>query len=56
MSGSSESQPPARGRVHLLFLALYLSGTAGLINQTVWQRALKLRLAGSEASSWPQRP
>src|SRR5262245_35062326 len=31
--------------------ALFLSGTAGLINQVVWQRALKVFLGGSETLS-----
>ena len=39
------------GRITVLSLALLLSGAAGLINQTVWQRAIKVRLAGSEAIS-----
>jgi spermidine synthase len=37
--------------VALLLFALFLSGVAAIINQTVWQRALKVYLAGSEAMS-----
>ncbi len=37
--------------VPLLLFALVLSGLAAIINQTVWQRALKVYLAGSEAVS-----
>jgi len=42
-----------RRRLWLLFLlsALVSSGVAGIINQVVWQRALKIYLAGSEAVS-----
>lgn len=35
----------------LLGLALLCSGSAGLINQVVWQRALKVYLGGSETIS-----
>ncbi len=31
-----------------LFTALVLSGVAGIVNQVVWQRALKIFLGGSE--------
>ena len=42
----------APGPIILVFLtALLLSGVAGIINQVVWQRALKIYLAGSEAIS-----
>jgi len=34
-----------------LMLALFFSGSAGLINQVVWQRALKVFLGGSETIS-----
>jgi predicted membrane-bound spermidine synthase len=34
-----------------LLFALFLSGAAGLINQVVWQRALKVFLGGSETIS-----
>ncbi len=37
--------------VALLFLALFGSGVASIINQVIWQRALKIYLAGSEAVS-----
>lgn len=34
----------------LLFLtALFLSGFSGLLNQVVWQRAVKIYLGGAEA-------
>jgi spermidine synthase len=35
----------------LLLLALFGSGVASIINQVIWQRALKIYLAGSEAVS-----
>ncbi len=35
----------------LLLAALFFSGAAGIINQVIWQRALKIYLAGSEAIS-----
>ncbi len=35
----------------LLMFTLFLSGVAGLINQVVWQRALKVFLGGSETLS-----
>lgn len=35
----------------ILLLALFASGAAGLINQVVWQRALKVFLGGSESIS-----
>jgi len=38
-------------KLSVLFLALFLSRSAGLINQVVWQRALKVFLGGSEALS-----
>jgi spermidine synthase len=43
-----------RGRpvgVALVLLALFLSGVAGVVNQVVWQRALKVFLGGSETIS-----
>ena len=40
-----------KGLIALVLLALFASGTASLINQVVWQRALKIYLAGSEAVS-----
>ncbi len=43
------SQDSRRGRITVVGLALFLSGAAGLINQVVWQRALKVYLGGSEA-------
>ena len=35
----------------LLFGSLFASGLASLVNQVVWQRALKIFLGGSEALS-----
>ena len=35
----------------VLLLALFSSGAAGLINQVVWQRALRVFLGGSESIS-----
>ena len=41
-----------RGRqLAVLLLALLLSGSAGLVNQVVWQRGLKVFLGGSETLS-----
>jgi len=40
-----------RLKLWFLMLALFLSGAAGLINQVVWQRALKVFLGGSETIS-----
>jgi spermidine synthase len=40
-----------RVKFWLLVLTLFLSGAAGLINQVVWQRALKVFLGGSETIS-----
>lgn len=37
--------------VTLLIVALMMSGVSGLINQVIWQRALRLYLAGSESLS-----
>lgn len=37
--------------LRLVLLALFASGTASIINQVIWQRALKLFLGGSEAIS-----
>jgi spermidine synthase len=36
---------------HVVLMALFLSGVAGIINQVVWQRALKIFLGGSETIS-----
>ena len=49
-------QDPGRSSAHLmtvplLLFALFLSGVAAIVNQTVWQRALKIYLAGSESAS-----
>lgn len=40
-----------RLRLAALFFGLVLSGLAGIINQVVWQRAIKLFLGGSETLS-----
>ena len=39
------------GAVALVLLALFLSGVASVVNQVVWQRALKVFLGGSETIS-----
>lgn len=38
-------------RLHLVLLALFVSGIASIINQVIWQRALKIFLGGSETIS-----
>jgi predicted membrane-bound spermidine synthase len=43
--------PPARTASVVLFVALALSGVAGIVNQVLWQRALKIYLGGSETLS-----
>ena len=52
---SNESNPTGRSGsqfwLSLLLGALLCSGVAGIVNQVVWQRALKIYLAGSEAVS-----
>jgi hypothetical protein len=35
----------------LMIFGLFLSGAGGLVNQVVWQRALKIFLGGSETIS-----
>ncbi len=47
------TSPPAprKWSVVLLLFALFGSGVASIINQVIWQRALKIYLAGSEAVS-----
>ncbi len=45
------SPPPRKLWIATLLLALFGSGVASIINQVVWQRALKIYLAGSEAVS-----
>jgi spermidine synthase len=37
--------------LHVVLTALFLSGVSGIINQVVWQRALKIFLGGSETIS-----
>lgn len=39
------------GRLRLVLAALFLSGVASIVNQVVWQRALKVFLGGSESIS-----
>jgi spermidine synthase len=56
VNAGQEETPPAvpaapPGTVNGLLLALFLSGMAAMINQTVWQRALKVYLAGCESIS-----
>jgi spermidine synthase len=41
----------ASGRLAITLAALFFSGVAGIINQVVWQRALKISLGGSETLS-----
>lgn len=47
--------PQSRGHhrqaLSITFAALLLSGTAGVLNQVIWQRALKIFLGGSETIS-----
>lgn len=42
---------PRKLWITILLLALFGSGVASIINQVIWQRALKIYLAGSEAVS-----
>ncbi|MFK7817788.1 MAG: hypothetical protein AB8G99_03635, partial [Planctomycetaceae bacterium] len=55
MSGSEvrtqnqDDVAPDRTRALIVGVALFFSGAAGLINQVVWQRSLKVFLGGSEA-------
>jgi len=46
---AATSVPDRRGAIVLF--ALFLSGIGGIVNQVVWQRALKIFLGGSEALS-----
>jgi spermidine synthase len=51
VSDDLEAPPgPARAR-QLVLTALFLSGVASILNQVLWQRALKLFLGGSESIS-----
>ena len=43
--------PLKRGAIALVLGALFLSGVASIVNQVVWQRALKIFLGGSESIS-----
>ena len=40
-----------RGPMLVILCALFLSGVASIINQSIWQRAIKVYLAGSESLS-----
>ena len=42
---------PRTGAVAVVLFALFFSGTAGVANQVLWQRALKIFLGGSETLS-----
>jgi len=42
---------PLKVALPLLFLALFMSGLAAIVNESVWQRALKVYLAGCESTS-----
>ncbi len=50
---SDDLEAPARNARarHLVLTALFLSGVASILNQVLWQRALKLFLGGSESIS-----
>ena len=50
---SSESSPTSvsQGLLGIGLGALFLSGVASVINQSIWQRAIKVYLAGSESFS-----
>ena len=45
------TDPARRGAVDAIMVALLLSGVAGIANQVLWQRALKIFLGGSETFS-----
>ncbi len=48
---TSEPGKNVKSRENLLFLTLFLSGFAGLVNQVVWQRSIKIYLGGADAIS-----
>lgn len=48
---TSHQPPAARSTLLFLLTAVFLSGFAAIVNQTVWQRALKIYLAGCESAS-----
>ena len=50
-SGSREPRTGSLLELGIMLVALFLSGTAGIINQVIWQRALKAPLGGSETLS-----
>ena len=53
-AGNSSTQKPERVSIVaalVIGFSLFASGAAGLINQVVWQRSLKLFLGGSESAS-----
>ncbi len=57
MTSKRQPAPPSRLHAHwmlsaiLMGLALFCSGAAGLVNQVIWQRSLKVFLGGSETIS-----
>ena len=51
MPGTSAAHATKRWPVRMLLGALFLSGVAGIVNQVIWQRALKIYLSGSESIS-----
>ena len=50
-SGSREPRTGSLLELGIMLVALFLSGAAGIINQVIWQRALKAPLGGSETLS-----
>src|SRR5262245_34368811 len=48
---SSPRRSSGNSLLLVLLSALFFSGAAGLINQVIWQRALKVFLGGSETTS-----
>jgi spermidine synthase len=50
-SPSAKLIPLRRGLIAIVSAALFLSGVASVVNQVVWQRALKIFLGGSETIS-----
>src|SRR5262245_62003275 len=50
-SGTTSAAPHNHRSEWILALALFCSGAAALVNQSVWQRSLNIYLAGCEAIS-----
>ena len=50
-SNNAAMPSPHRKSLTATFLALFLSGVAGVMNQVLWQRGLKIFLGGSETIS-----